>query len=139
MKNEIICDYKEGMFFEALVNGHKIGMDAGIENGGQNLGPRPKPLLLAAIAGCSGMDVVSILKKMHVSFESFRIYVEGALTEDHPKYYQEINIVYEFKGNNLDQDKIGKAVNLSQDKYCGVIAGLKPHAKISYEIKYQIE
>lgn len=136
MKSKITCDYKQEMFFEAEVDGHKIGMDASPEFGGKNRGPRPKPLVLVALSGCSGMDVVSLLHKMRVPFAGFKIYVEGTVAEDHPKYYKEIHVVYEFRGKDLAKNEIEKAVKLSQEKYCGVLGGLKQGAKITYEIKY---
>lgn len=136
MRHKISCDFKQEMFFEADVDGHKIGMDASPEFGGKNRGPRPKPLVLTALSGCSGMDVVSMLNKMQVSFSGFKIYVEGTLTDDHPKYYKDIHVIYEFSGKDLAKDKIEKAVKLSQEKYCGVISGLKQGAKITYEVKY---
>ncbi len=136
MRHKISCDFKQEMFFEADVDGHKIGMDASPEFGGKNRGPRPKLLVLTALSGCSGMDVVSMLNKMHVFFSGFKIYVEGTLTDDHPKYYKDIHVIYEFSGKDLAKDKIEKAVKLSQEKYCGVISGLKQGAKITYEVKY---
>lgn len=136
MKHEVVCDFKYEMLFEAEVDGHKINMDASPEFGGKNRGPRPKPLVLAALSGCTGMDVVSILNKMHVNFNGFKIYVSGTLADDHPKYYKEIHVVYEFVGSDLLKSEIEKAVKLSQGKYCGVLEGLKPKARVTYEIKY---
>ncbi len=136
MQNKITCDYKQEMLFEAEVEGHKIIMDASPEFGGKNRGPRPKPLVLVALSGCSGMDVVSMLNKMRIPFAGFRIYVEGTLAEVHPKYYKEIHVIYEFRGKDLAKNEIEKAVKLSQEKYCGVIGGFKPRTKITYEIKY---
>jgi putative redox protein len=127
-------NWLEDMAFEAQIGDHHLIMDAAPEVGGQNTGPRPKPLLLAALAGCSGMDVVSILKKMHVEVTEFRMVVEGDLTEEHPKYFKEIVVNYFFKGINLDPEKLKKAVDLSQDKYCGVSAQLKFGATVRYEI-----
>jgi len=136
MHHAITCSYKQDMFFEADVGGYKIGMDTSPEFGGKNLGPRPKPLVLAALSGCTGMDVVSILNKMQVSFASFNIYVDGTLTDEHPKYYKDIHIIYEFSGKDLHKSEIEKAVKLSQEKYCGVIAGLRKDAKVTYDIRY---
>ena len=110
------------MAFEADVYGHKIMLDASEAGGGENRGPRPKPLLLAALAGCTGMDVVSILKKMRVEVEAFNVVVEGDLTEEHPKQYAKMHIIYEFKGKDLPMDKLEKAINLSEERYCGVSA-----------------
>ncbi|EKE01810.1 MAG: hypothetical protein ACD_21C00050G0004 [uncultured bacterium] len=136
MQELITCDFKQDMFFEADVDGHKIGMDASDEFGGKNKGPRPKPLILAALSGCSGMDVVSLLNKMHVSFSGLRIYVEGNLTDTAPKHYDHINVIYEISGKDLPKEEVEKAVRLSQEKYCGVIASLKQSAEVIYEIKY---
>lgn len=136
MQHSVTCDYKHDMFFEADVDGHKLGMDATQDRGGHNLGPRPKPLLLAAISGCTGMDVVSILNKMKVPFASLKISVSGTLTDVHPMYYKDIHIIYEFGGKDLQAEAIEKAIKLSQEKYCGVTASLSKSANITYEIKY---
>ena len=131
------CTWKEGMAFESEVSGHKILMDADESVGGEDKGPRPKPLLLASLAGCSGMDVVSILKKMQQPHTYFNIDVEAELTEEHPKHYSSITVIYEFKkSDNLDEKKVEKAVNLSQERYCGVSALLKKAITVDYEIRY---
>ena len=80
------------------------------------------------------MDVISILKKMRVEYEGLNIEVEGELTEEHPKYYHTITIVYKFKGKDLSMDKLEKAVSLSQDRYCGVTAMLNKAARIKHSI-----
>jgi putative redox protein len=121
--------------FEADVYGHKITMDLDIESGGQNKGPKPKPLLLVALAGCTGMDVVSILKKMRVEPDYFNIKAEGDVTEEHPKHYTRIHLVYEFQGKDLPMDKLEKAISLSQEKYCGISETLRKTVTITSEIK----
>lgn len=135
MKKKIECNWKDKMAFEAEVDGFKIVIDAAPEVGGENKGPRPKPLLLVSLAGCTGMDVVSILKKMRVELEDLNITVEGEQTDEHPKTYKSIHITYKFKGNDLAMDKLEKAVNLSQERYCGVSALLSKGAEITHEIK----
>lgn len=135
MSNKVDCTWKGDMAFEADVNDFKLLMDAGEAVGGKNQGPRPKPLTLASLGGCTGMDVISILKKMRVVPDYFNIEVSGELTEEHPKYYHKIHLVYSFKGNDLPLDKIDKAVNLSQDRYCGVNELLKKGAEITSEIR----
>ncbi|HPE58549.1 MAG TPA: OsmC family protein [Bacteroidales bacterium] len=134
MKNKVSINYTEDMAFEATVNNHKIIIDADESVGGNDRGPRPKALTLVSLGGCTGMDVVSILKKMRVDFEKLDIDVEAELTEEHPKYYHKIKIIYKFKGNDLPMDKLEKAVTLSQDRYCGVTAMLSKAAEIDYEI-----
>jgi putative redox protein len=135
MKDVINVRWAGDMAFEALVNEHKILMDASPEVGGRNAGPRPKPLLMVSLAGCTGMDVISILKKMKVEVTGFNVLVEGTLTEEHPKQFTAMHLIYEFTGHNLPPDKIERAIELSQEKYCGVSATLKKAIKISYEIK----
>jgi len=129
------ADWINGMAFETEINGHKLIMDAAESSGGTNKGPRPKPLMLAALAGCTGMDVVSILAKMRVEIKKFRILVEAQQTEEHPKHYAEIKIIYEFTGKDLPMEKLEKAVSLSEERYCGVNAVYKKAMKVSYEIR----
>lgn len=124
------------MSFEAKMFDHTLVMDADVKVGGENKGPRPKPLLLASLAGCTGMDVVSLLQKMRVPFEDLKLRVSGELTEEHPKYYHKIHVIYEVFGKELDRGKVEKAINLSQDKYCGVSHMLKQAADLTFEIKY---
>lgn len=128
------ADWQSGMAFETEINGHKLIMDAAESSGGSNKGPRPKPLMLAALAGCTGMDVVSILAKMRIEIKKFRILVEAQQTEEHPKHYAEIKIIYEFTGKDLPMDKLEKAVSLSEERYCGVNAVYKKAMKVTYEI-----
>ena len=137
MSNKIKCTWKKNMAFEAEINDFKILMDADPSVGGENSGPRPKPLTLASLGGCTGMDVISILKKMRVEPACFNIEVEGKLTEEHPKYYHKIHLTYIFKGENLPMDKLEKAVTLSQDRYCGVSELLKKGAELTYTIEVE--
>jgi putative redox protein len=134
-KEQVKISWKEKMAFSAEVNGHEIMLDASEKVGGENRGPRPKPLMLAALAGCTGMDVVSILKKMRVEVEDFNVSVEGDLTEEHPKQFSKMHVVYEFKGKDLPMDKLKKAVNLSEERYCGVSATYRQAMEITSEIK----
>lgn len=124
---------KEGMFFNGNLNGFEIPIDADEAVGGQNRGPRPKGLMLTALAGCTAMDVISILRKMRHEPDAFSVEVDADLSEEHPRVYTEIRIVYRLKGK-LDREKVEKAVVLSQDRYCGVSAMLKEAAPIRYDI-----
>jgi putative redox protein len=135
MKTRIDCVWQDNMAFEAEVNGFKIMLDAEPAVGGENRGPRPKPLTLVSLAGCTGMDVISILKKMRIEPDYFNVAVEGDMTEEHPRYYHKMNVIYEIKGKDIDIEKVEKAVNLSRDRYCGVFALLKQGAEITYEIR----
>ncbi len=134
MKNKVSVNWMEDMAFEATVNDHKIVLDAVEAVGGKNRGPRPKPLSLVSLGGCTGMDVVSILKKMRVEFEKLDIDIEAEMTDEHPKHYNKIKIIYKFKGKDLPKEKLEKAVTLSQERYCGVTAMLSKAADIDYEI-----
>ena len=135
MKETIDVNWTGEMSFEASIGEYKISIDADPSVGGQNKGPKPKPLMMVSLAGCTGMDVISILKKMRVEHEGLNIKVEGELTDDHPKKYTSMKVIYEFKGKDLPMDKLQKAVDMSKDKYCGVSASLKEVIDISYEIK----
>jgi len=136
MSKEIVTTSWSGdMSFDGLVSGHKITIDADSNFGGNDMGPRPKPLMLLALAGCTGMDVVSILKKMKVGFDKFNIIVEGQLTDDHPKQFSKMHIIYEFGGPDIPAEKLRKAVELSQEKYCGVSAMYRKIVELTYEIK----
>lgn len=134
-KEQIKINWLENMAFEAKVNGHTIILDATEAVGGENRGPRPKPLMLVALAGCTGMDVVSILKKMRVEPEGFNVLVEGDLTEEHPKQFTKMHVIYEFKGKDLPMDKLEKAINLSEERYCGVSAMYRKAFGITSEIR----
>lgn len=135
MKHKISSEWKGNLKFEATIDDHKMMTDAPLEAGGDNLGPSPKKMLLVALAGCTGMDVVSILKKMRVEIEKCTISVEGDMVEEHPKYYEKMHVVYEFTGKNLPLEKIEKAVKMSDETYCGVEALFKKAIEVTSEIR----
>lgn len=135
MKDSVVVNWKEGMAFEANVDGFKIRLDSKTEHGGNDSGPRPKPLMMVALAGCTGMDVISILGKMRVELNDFSIKIEGDITDEHPKHFTKMHIIYEFTGSNLPLEKLQKAIELSQERYCGVNASYRKVMEISYEIK----
>ena len=134
MEQTINLNWSGGMSFQTEVDGHKITVDAKEEFGGENNGPRPKPLMMVALAGCTGMDVISILKKMRVEPAYFNVRIDGNITEEHPKHFSSMKIIYEFKGEDLPMDKLEKAVELSQERYCGVSANYIKAMELSYEI-----
>jgi len=123
------------MSFESEINGHKVIIDAKEEVGGQDKGPRPKPFMLAALGGCTAMDVVSILKKMRVDFKSLNVIVEGELTEEHPRHFTKMHVIYEVEGDHIPLDKVQKAVSLSEEKYCGVSVVYRKAMEITSEIR----
>lgn len=135
MNNIVTTEWKGNMVFDSdNPSGLKLSMDSDEQFGGTKSGLRPKALMLSALAGCSGLDVVSLLKKMKVELEDFKIITTGELTEEHPKYYHTVNLDYHFYGKNLNQKKIEKAVNLSIDRYCGVFEMFRRFAKMNTEI-----
>ncbi len=122
------------MEFDAELNGHHFIIDADASSGGEDKGPRPKGLLLSGLAGCTGMDVVSILKKMKVENYNLTIEIDAEMTQEHPKIYHTIFLDYSFEGKNLPEDKLKRAVELSETKYCGVSAMLRKAAEIKSRI-----
>ncbi len=135
MKHVVDMSWTDEVAFETDMDGHNLILDAAKESGGNDLGPRPKKLMLAALAGCTGVDVIMILKKMKVIPEAFHVIVEADVTEEHPMHYTKMKVVYQFKGKNLPMDKLQKAVNLSETKYCGVTAVYKKAMDVQTEIR----
>lgn len=134
--NSIMTTFKGGMNFTADINGHQIEIDTAEALGGNNLGTRPKALMLVSLAGCTGLDVVNILNKMRVPFSDLSISVNGHLTEADPKIYDAVVINYTIRVSKEDEFKVDKAVKLSREKYCGVSKMFEAFAKVSCNIKY---
>jgi putative redox protein len=124
------------MAFRILQDGHEFTLDSSTDFGGSDSGPRPKGLLLSALMGCSGMDVVSILGKMRVTGFEFEMEASAGTTEEHPVVFSGIRLVYIFRGRDLPREKIERAVRLSQEKYCGVSEMLRKAAPLDWEIRY---
>ena len=135
MKDTINVKWMGDMAFEAAIREHRVLMDANEDSGGHNKGPRPKPMLMASLAGCTGMDVISILKKMKVEAKDLNIRVEGIIAEEHPKIYTSMHLIYEFTGENLPMDRLVRAIELSQEKYCGVSLSLQKAMPVTWEVK----
>ncbi|MBL4642972.1 MAG: OsmC family protein [Flavobacteriaceae bacterium] len=133
--NTVTTNWKKNMQFESdNPSGHSLTMyDASADNGDAK-GFGPKALMLSSLAGCSGLDIDSLLKKMRAEVDDFNIVVTGELTEEHPKFYHKVKVDYHFYGTGLKEDKITKAVNLSVDTYCGVMEMFRQFATITTEI-----
>ena len=132
--NTVTTVWRENMLFESdNPSGDTIYMDAPDE-GIENRGLRPKAMMLSSLAGCSGLDVISLLKKMRADVSDFKMIVHGVLTDEHPKYYHKVSVEYHFYGSNLQEDKINKVVTLSVDKYCGVMEMFRQFAKVTTEV-----
>ena len=124
-----ITTWKQEEEFEADHNGNRIRIDGNVKKG-----HGPKALLLSALAGCSGIDVVDILKKMRVDFSDLIIEVEAGQTEEHPRVFRDIQVTYRVKTDPENEEKVKKAISLSLDKYCGVSAMLKKNSAINYTL-----
>jgi putative redox protein len=137
MNHIVTTTWKKNLQFESNnPSGHTVIMDTSVENGGQNSGLTPKAMMLSSLAGCSGLDVISVLNKMKVEVDDFKIITTGELTDEHPKYYHSVHVVYQFYGKELPQDKLKKAVDLSVKKYCGVMEMFRRFAEVTIEIQY---
>lgn len=135
MKTSIEASWQSGMSFVSQVGEHQVVTDAPVEAGGEGRGASPKKLMMVALAGCTGVDVVEILRKMRVDFGGLRITVEAELTDEVPSRYSAMHIVYSFSGRDLDSGKLERAVTLSQEKYCGVSMMYSRIMDISWEIR----
>jgi len=134
MKLDAKIDWQQGLAFRADLDGHEFTIDGTPEAGGRDLGPRPKGLTLVSLAGCTGMDVISILGKMRVAVEKFQVQTEALLADEHPRKFLEIKVTYTFSGPGIDPEALRKAIALSEEKYCGVRATLAPTVAIRHEI-----
>ena len=137
MTQTIKTQWEGNMLFNADTLGGNFKIDAAEESGGQGKGVRPKALMLTSLAGCTGMDLVSLLKKMRAEVDGMEINVSGELTDEHPKFYNKVTLEYIVYGTDLKKDKIEKAVELSADKYCGVMEMFRQFAEITTVIKYE--
>jgi putative redox protein len=134
MSIEINTVWKGNMQLETENPGGKFMIDASPDDGGQGDGFRPKALMLSALAGCSGLDIAMLIKKMRLSVDNFEIKTKANLTDEHPKYYDKVWVSYHFYGKDLDRDKLQKIVDLSVDKYCGVMEMFRKFADVSVEV-----
>lgn len=126
--------WRENNIFDTEIDGHTITIDLSKEAGGDDAGPRPKKLLLISAAGCSGLDVVEIVRKMRIDIKSFHIRIDAELTEEHPKQYTSLKVIYEFEGDNLPKEKLERACKMSFDNYCGVMAMYRKAVPVTYEV-----
>lgn len=132
MESKVV--WNDRMAFEAHLDDKTFTIDADKQFGGRGLGPQPKGLMLTSLAGCTAMDVIAILKKMRVEVGRFEVSADGVLAEEHPKKFESIAITYRFEGDDLPLKKLQRAVQLSEERYCGVTATLAPVVELSSEI-----
>ena len=136
MTHEIETQWMGKMQFNALVNGHTIIMDAPERVGGEDHGPIPKPFVLSALSGCTGMDVVAILHKAGKEINNFDIKVSGEISKQPPIEYVSIHVVYDFTGPVENKEAALKAVMDSQEKYCGVSHMLRKIIPVTWDVTY---
>lgn len=135
VKNIVSTVWTQNSQFETdNPSGHKLTMYNIAEDNGNVIGFAPKALMLSSLAGCSGLDVVSLLTKMRAEVADFKIEVTGELSDEHPKYYKKVRVEYHFTDSNLQAEKIQKAVNLSVTTYCGVMEMFRQFATVETEI-----
>ncbi|UGU14187.1 OsmC family protein [Sinomicrobium kalidii] len=131
MTNHVTTKWLGNMAFESNnPSGTTLRIDASPDDGGEGDGLRPKALMLSSVAGCSGLDIASLIRKMKLEVDDFVIEIDAELTEEHPKYYHAVTVEYHFHGNNLDEKKLQRAVDLSVEKYCGVMEMFRHFAKM---------
>jgi len=132
--NHITTKWLGNMAFESNnPSGHNFKIDIAKEDGGDSSGFRPKALMLSSLAGCSGLDVASLMKKMKLEVDEFTIETIANLTDEHPKFYDKVTIEYHFRGKNLEEKKLQRAVNLSIEKYCGVMEMFRQFSELKIE------
>jgi len=128
--------WKDGMNFTGVgdSSNQPVELDSSELVGGKNLGARPMELVAIGVAGCTSMDVVSILRKMKVDFTAYEIEVDVTSSKEHPKIFTDMHFVYTVTGHDLDRESVEKAVKLSETKYCQGIAMMAKFAKITSEV-----
>jgi putative redox protein len=136
MAHEVDVQWMGKMQFNALVNGHTVVMDGPEKVGGEDNGPIPKPFVLTALAGCTGMDVAALLRKAQKEVNDFEMKVTGEISKTVPIQYTSIHIIYNFKGAEEYKEAALKAVTDSQEKYCGVSSMLKKALPVTWEVNY---
>ena len=112
---------------------------SGIEtiiDGDKKEGTSPMEMVLMALGGCTGVDIVMILQKMRVEFDSFSMELHGDRAESDPKYYKKIKVVYKISGANIPEDKLKRAIDLSVEKYCSVLHSLRKD--VEFDFGYEI-
>lgn len=133
---EMEAQWMGKMQFNALVNGHTVVMDAPEKAGGDDNGPIPKPFILTALAGCTGMDIVAILRKANKAADDFSMKVTGELSKGVPMQHIAVHVQYDFKGVEEHKQAALNAVTHSQEKYCGVSSMLKKALTVTWEVTY---
>lgn len=126
----------EGMAFRATPgSGHALTIDAALEAGGTNAGPRPMELLLLGLGGCSGMDVISILRKMRQDVTGYEVRLQADRAVEHPRIFTAITMEHVVRGRGIAEDAVRRAVELSATRYCSAAAMLGKAATIRHRYR----
>jgi len=136
MKHEIENQWVGKIQVNELVNGHTVIMDAPERVGGDDHGPIPKPFVLTALSGCTGMDVIALLRKQGIELKDLNLKVSGEISKQAPVEYVSAHITYEISGNAKDEQAAKDAVMYSQEKVCGVSHMLKKIMPVTWQIVY---
>ena len=134
--NTVITNWKNCTTEFECINPNGVPTILGTTSEGEEKIASPKAIMLGSLAVCSGLDVIAILKKMRVELDDFKINTTASLTDEHPRYYDEVTVEYHFFGKDLDKEKIEKSVDLSVTRYCGVMEMFRRFSKVNIEIKY---
>jgi putative redox protein len=133
---QVAVKHIKGMHFEGEGSSKiRAQIDSSVTAGGSGYGTSPMELVLMAIGGCSGMDIVSILEKMRVTYDRFEIYVQGDRANDHPRVFTDIEVVYKIWGNELPEEKLLRSIQLSMEKYCSVANMMDKIANLTYRLE----
>jgi putative redox protein len=138
--NHVITRWMGDMAFESNnPSGLTFRIDASPDEGGQGEGLRPKALMLSSLAGCSGLDVALILRKMKLEVGAFHIDIKARLSESAPQTYEHVQMEFHFFGHNLNEVKLKRAVTLSVDRYCGVMQMFRKFAQVDVSTHFHKE
>lgn len=131
--------WNKGMEFVGKTpSGHEVLVDSTPDKGGEDKGPRPMELLMAGLAGCTAMDVIFILRRMREKVKEFKVEVDTEREKKRPQVYKKIHIKYIFKGENLSEKNVKRAIDLSQEMYCSASATFKRSgAEVTYSYEIQ--
>jgi putative redox protein len=138
MANEMTVTGKleSGMRFDIETgSGHHVPLDAAEHNGGQNSAPQPMEMLLVALAGCAAMDIIAILRKKRQKITGYEVRIRGNRTEEYPKVFVEITVEHIFTGHGINPDAVKRAIDLTEDRYCGASATLRGTASITHNFQ----
>lgn len=127
---------EDGMRLVGDAGGHRVELDAPADYGG-GAAPQPMHLLLSSMAGCTAMDVLAILRKKRQRITGLEVEARGRRAVEHPRTFDRVEIFYRVRGEGVDEATVGQAIELSRDRYCPVIATVRPTAEVltSYEVE----